>query len=363
MTHRLEIPYIFTVSGIPKRGKNERKSFCFEFAPLGVEDVDARDAPVAAEWTASFTEAYPSDDGTVTLRQYDGRLYAKDTVEGGNHERVPVTIELVERFLAAPAAFDPEYYRLRKVLGNEASTLRRGLAPEPNDGNPIIPFVERNWDRIVSSDRNAKLAELAKRFDGLIVIGGELWKQVAEPRYAVVRDRLGRDQTDHTSVHIVDPQSDKSRNYAPNTLYSITAWDRMAAEVMEKYGAALDEKSRVEVHIPDAFGFDDFTEKVLAPLSSALNYDGDLLRSMPVKAMVAWADFRDSHRAFGAAQATGSAAAIEDAMAGLVEAAGIYAAHETTSQKARGDIARATDLWDTRPVAVSDVGHAPRTPR
>lgn len=341
-----EIPYIFSVDGIPRRGSKSRQGFFFEKVEVAIPELTADDAPIAAIFPEEFGgRTYIGENSMVELRYHDENLFVKVLTEYSG-EYVDVTPEMIETFLREGLYAVDRAFRLDKVLPDQANTLQRGLFPGPDDHyNPIKPFDESYWSSFTSKDRAEKRQKAEALSSNLIIVDGQFWKQVPEPRYLASHRRDERDT--YVSVSVSDPTDTK--RFRSGTPYGLTSWDRMARDMLELYGIPLDERNRAEILIEEAFPYDDALEGFVSNIAEAIAHDGDMLKSFEVRSMLAWAAMRDAMRH---ATETGLE---QSALDGLATAAEAYATCSNASQRARSFIEDGVRLLDDRSVPVPNL--------
>lgn len=346
-----DIPYIFQVSGIPKRGTKRRTEFAFETIQATVRVVDDEDAPIAAVFPSVGQEnliSYLGEAGQVTLRTFGDRLYAKALCEHYS-DVLDVTPEMLSAFLERGVYAVENSNRLVKILPDSPETLHRGMFPEQEVGNnPIRHFNEDKWQSWLSKDREENRAKADRLYADLIVIDGVFWRAAPEPVY--VLQHYTSDRHTNTCARIA-PITITERRSRDN-VYGFTAWDRMASDAMERYGTVID-KYQATIFLEDPFTYDDTTARFIDNITTAVNHDGDLLKSFDVESMTRWAAMRD---ALSLARTTDFAPPTLDALAAAAER---YAVGPKASKWAIDHIERALAAHDLRLIDIS-VGKAPR---
>lgn len=350
--YTFDIPYIFKVTGVPKRGINERSAFVFERLPFTVREIPRDDAPIAATFpTPLIKGSYLGEDGQVTLRHYAGRLYVKALTE--YYDKVnDVTPEMLAKFLEHGVHAVEHSDRLRKVLIGSPDTIQRALFPEKEAGtNPIKPFREDQWQNWRSDDQNDSRSKLEELYSGLIIIDGQFWLSTPEPVYVLRKCYSG----DESYFHLEISRLEHARAYQnPDRLYGFNGWDHLISEAIRFYDEAPDDDRRATVFIEEAFSYDEITERFVRGITTATEQDGNRLKSFEVKAMIAWAELRDCLEMARSKNFT------TDAIDALAEVSERYA-RSGASQGAKGEIAKALEELDYRKTHLSDIiGAAPR---
>ncbi|MCV9964534.1 hypothetical protein OIU34_21830 [Pararhizobium sp. BT-229] len=287
-----DIPYIFHVRGIPKRGTKERTEFAFETIPAVVRVIPSDDAPLAAVFPPTLGDrTYIGEGGQVALRLHGGRLYAKALTEYYDRS-LDVTPDMLSTFLDRGVYAVENSDRLRTVLPDAPGTIHRGLFPETEAGNnPIRPFVEDKWQSWSSKDRVENRANAERLYDNLIVIDGVFWRAVPEPVYV-----LGHYRDDHLYTHVSTaiaalPEAEKR---GKDSIFGLTSWDRLTSEAAERYGITPEDTACATIFIEDAFSYDSTTEIFVEHIAKATDHDGDLLKSFDIESMTRWAAMRDA---------------------------------------------------------------------
>ncbi|MBY3433917.1 hypothetical protein HFN89_07115 [Rhizobium laguerreae] len=333
-----DIPYIFKVNGVPKRGTKERTEFAFETIPATVRVIDPGDAPVAAVFDTPFgSHTYIGENGQVTLRAYYGRIYAKALTEY-SHATLGVTPDMLSTFLDRGIYAVENSECLRKVLPDAPGTIQRGLFPEDEVGNnPIRPFKEEKWQSWKSSDRNENRAKAERLYGNLIVIDGMFWRAVPEPVYLLDR---------HIEpAAVIMPLWEAEKKGSNAHIFGLADWDRMVATSLRLWGSEPDSK-RATIFVDEAFSYDNTTEIFIGLMAKATDYDGDLLKSFDVESMCRWAAMRD---ALALARTSAFTPATLDALAAAAEH---YVCGPNSSEHARGLVAKALEIHDGRAVDV-----------
>jgi hypothetical protein len=281
-----DIPYIFHIRGIPKRGTKERTEFAFETIQATVRVISSEDAPLAAVFQPSLGErTYVGEAGQTTLRLHGDRLYTKALTEHYDSS-INVTPEMLSAFLERGVYAVENSDRLRPVLPDAPGTIHRGLFPEGEAGNnPIRRFSEDKWLEWTSKDRAENRAKAETLYEGLIVIDGAFWKAVPEPVFVLDR-YLGPSAS-------IKPITEARRGNKEG-IFGLSNWDRMASVCTKWWGTELDEASRATVFIEDAFSYDSTTEIFVEHIVKATDHDGDLLKSFDIESMTRWAAMRDA---------------------------------------------------------------------
>lgn len=343
--YSFDIPYIFRINGTPARGTKERTEFAFETVWAKVSIVDPSDAPVAAVFEAPFnSHTYIGERGQITLRAYNGRVYAKALTEYNDASR-GVTPDMLSTFLERGTyeVRNPEC--LRRVLIDSPETLQRGLFPEKDAGtNPIRPFEEKRWLTWKSPDRLENRAKAERLWDNLIVIEGVFWHVVPQPVY--VLDLY----TDASAV--IMPLVEAEKKNAKDYVFGLADWDRLIAASNEYWGCDPEVK-RATVFIEDAFSYDSTTEIFVGLMAKAIDHDGDLLKSFDVESMCRWAAMRD---ALALSRTLEFSPATLDALASAAEH---YVCGPKSSQNARSLIDKALKVHDGQSVDIQ-VNHGRR---
>ena len=352
-----DIPYIFTVKGIPKRGTKERQAFFYEKVELSVTAVDRDEAPIAAVFQEPFghTTYVGDNDLNVTLRYWEGRLYAKALTSSTGDERLDATPKMLADFLEGGVRAVERADRLDRILTDRTTTLQRGLFPSPSDltNNPIKPFVEEHWSSWTSPDRDADREKAETLFSDLLVIDGQFWKVVPEPRYLLTHS-VERDE-DRVSVSINDPS--ETRRFRRGEEFGLANWENLVRYSEATHGITPSERYMVDVLIEEAFPYDEAFVRFRHLVSSAVDHDGDMLKRFRPSSMMDWAAFRDA-----LALATACDFAPET-VAALATAAETYAACPDASKQAISMIAEAVEMMDNRPVDIMSVSRGVNLPR
>lgn len=345
-----DIPYIFQVRGIPKRGTKERTEFAFEATQATVRVVDDEDAPIAAVFPSVGQEnfTYLGEAGQVTLRTFGDRLYAKALCEHYS-DVLDVTPEMLSAFLERGVYAVDNSNRLTKILPDSPETLHRGMFPEQEAGNnPIRLFNEDKWQSWSSRDREDNRAKAVQLYADLIVIDGVFWRAVPEPVY--VLQHYTDERCTHTCARIA-PITITERRGREN-IYGLNAWDRLVSDAVERFGIAPHEYPAT-IFIEHPFTYDDTTARFIDNITRATDHDGDLLKSFDVESMIRWAAMRD---ALIVARSTDFAPPALDTLA---DAAERYAVGPKASKWAINLIERALAAQDRRSIDIS-IGKAPR---
>jgi hypothetical protein len=344
------IPYIFQVSGIPKRGTKKRTEFGFETIQTVVDVVSNEDAPIAAVFpvVGQGTPGYLGEAGQVTLRTYGDRLYAKALYEHYS-DVLDVTPEMLSSFLERGQYAVENSHRLARILPDAPGTIHRGLFPDQEVGNnPIRAFSEDKWQSWASMDREQNRAKAVQLYNDLIVLDGVFWRAVPEPVY--VLEHFSHPSITHTCARIV-PITDAERRGKDN-IYGLNAWDRMASDADERYGVQIvDYPATIFIEAP--FSYDNTIERFIESISTATDHDGDLLKSFDVESMMRWAAMRD---ALKLARSTDFAPPALDALAAAAEH---YAVGPKASKWAIDIIDKALAVQDRRSIDIS-LGRVPR---
>jgi hypothetical protein len=340
-----EIPYTFTVNGIPARGTKQRSEFAFETVLAKVNVVDVDDAPVAAVFEAPFgSNTYIGEGGQVTLRAYGDRIYAKALTEYSD-STLAVSPDMLATFLERGIYEVDNSEILRRVLIDAPGTLQRGLFPDGEAGtNPIRRFDEKRWQTWSSKDRNENRAKIEAVWDNLIVIDGVFWRTVPQPVY--VLDRY------IDALAVIMPIAEAEKKAPKKHIFGLADWDRLVAASI-KYWESDPDVSRATVFIEDAFSYDSTTEIFVDLMSKAIDHDGDLLKNFDVDSMCRWAGMRD---ALALSRTLGFSPATLDALASAAEH---YVCGPKSSQHAQGLIAKALKAHDGQSVDIQ-VSHGLR---
>jgi hypothetical protein len=344
--YSFDIPYIFRVNGIPSRGTKERTEFAFETIWAKVSVVDVDDAPLAAVFDAPLnSHTYIGENGQVTLRAYNGRVYAKALTEY-NNATLGVTPDMLSTFLERGIYEVENAECLRRVLTDSPETLQRGLFPENEVGNnPIRPFEEKRWQTWKSPDRSENRAKADGLWNDLIVIDGMFWRVVPQPVY--VLDRY------IDAAAVIMPLWEAEKKNARNHIFGLTDWDRMVAASNDYWGSDP-EVNRATVFIEGSFSYDSTTEVFVGLMSKVIDHDGDLLKSFDVESMVRWAAMRD---ALALSRTLDFSPATLDALASAAEH---YVCGPKSSQNAQSLIDKALKAHDGRSVDIQvNHGHRP----
>lgn len=336
--YSFDIPFIFRINGIPARGTKERTEFAFETVQAKVSVVDVEDAPVAAVFDVPFGgHIYIGERGEVTLRSYNGRVYAKSLFEYSDAVR-GVTPDMLATFLERGIYEVENPHGLRHVLIDAPETLQRGLFPEKEAGNnPIRPFDEKRWLTWKSPDRLENRAKTEALWDNLIVIDGMFWHVVPQPVY--VLDRYTE------ALAVIMPLFEAEKKNAKDHIFGLADWDRLVAASNEYWGSDPEVK-RATVFIEDAFAYDSMTEIFIGLIAKAIDYDGDLLKSFDMDSMCRWAAMRD---ALALSRTLEFSPATLDALAAAAEH---YVCGPKSSQNAQGLIDKALKVHDGQSVDI-----------
>lgn len=351
-----DIPYIFSVTGIPKRGTKKRQGFFFERIPASFPVVDADDAPVAVTFAEQFHhQTYVGEGGVCTLRYHDGKLFQKvlSKAIGDTFDTTPQM--LADYFEGGVYAIEyPD--RLDPILPSKATTMQRGLFPQPDDGNPIKPFREDQWSSYDRDHREKARREAEERIDSLIVIDGQFWKTVPEPRYVMSFQHADVDAR-HDSVYVYIENPEVLRKSRGGSEYGLTHWDQLVHDSETKWGITPSDENRADILIPAAFPHDDAMEKFRGEMLFAINHDGDMLKSFEPVSMLDWAALRDAYRLASECDFT------EPTLNALAGAAETYSNSRNASGRARDAIAVALELLDAREITVPGIPPGGPSPR
>jgi hypothetical protein len=344
--YSFDIPYVFKINGTPARGTKERSEYVFETIWVKGIVIDIDDAPIAAIFEAPFhSDIYIGEGGQVTLRAYNGRIYAKALTEY-NGATLGVTPDLLATFLQRGIYEVENPGRLARVLTSSPHTIQRGLFPDKDAGsNPIRPFDEKRWLTWTSPDRAENRAKVADLWDNLIVIDGMFWNVVPQPVYVL-------DCHAEPSAFIRSLPEAKKRSRHDH-IFGLAEWDRMIEASNEHWGSSP-EVNMATVVIEDSFCYDSTTEIFVGLMTTAIDYDGDLLKSFDVESMVRWAAMRDAlalSRTLDFSPAT---------LEALASAAEHYVCGPESSQNAQNLIDKALKAHDGRSVDIQvNHGHRP----
>jgi hypothetical protein len=334
------IPYVFQVKGIPRRGTKQRTEFAFETISVPVRSLLAEDAPVAATFPATLGDvSYKGERGLVTLRLHDDRLYAK-SIHNHYDDTLSVTSAMLSAFLEKGIYAVEHGHRLREVLPDTPETTHRVL--HDKDEYHIKPFSEDKWLEWRSEDRIAKRTIAQQLFNDLIIIDGDFWRSVSEPVYLL--ERHHQEGHDYISTRVITIDDAKKRD--TNQIFGLVAWDQMRMEAEGRYLQTPDESERATVFIDEAFSYDDKVTRFIKGIAEATDHDGDLLKSFDVDSMVRWASMRDAlvlARTLDFAQHTLDA---------LAEAAERFATGPKASKLAIDMIEKSLSIHDHRPVDI-----------
>jgi hypothetical protein len=340
-----DIPYIFHIRGIPKRGTKERTEFAFETIQARVRVVASDEAPIAAVFPATLgNKGFLGEAGQVTLRQLADRVYAKALTEHYK-ETLGVSPDMLSAFLERGVHAVENSDRLSTVLPDAPGVIHRGLFPDRQaDYNPIRKFNEDKWQSWSSRDRTEKRTKAELLYGELVVIDGQFWRAAPEPIYV-----LSRFNDAFASIMPIT----EAGKHDKESIFGLTSWERMAARSVDRWGTAPDESNRATIFMEDAFAYDDTTELVVDSIARATDHDGDLLKSFDVESMSRWAAMRD---ALALARSMELAPATLDSLAAAAEH---YAIGPRSSSFARGLIEKALEAHDGHSVEIP-LGHSRR---
>jgi len=301
-----ETKYSYTVEA-RLRGRKGAKSFLIEeAAPIQIEDIDSTIAPIAYWWhptalcdASSSSDVYPAQ---VAVRLVDGKLYQpmvawknEETfapVDGAFMRNIKKSKDAIGLLDAAAVARTLETGHLFSTLGRYKTIPRR----EPD----IDPLLIRE---VKSSNRDARLAEMANHYAKFLFIDGIVHFQTPVPFVKVDLERWGN------SIQLREP--DTLRFSQPWNVFSMARFDE-ARNLYRKRDANTVPPARVdwklltpEILIPEAVEVDEHGFMVRAVARDVLDRVGDLRRSfgygwssrlsgMPVDAVVAYGELRDA---------------------------------------------------------------------
>lgn len=350
-TKLLSLPILLTVEGVPKRARKARTVFCVDFIDVEVRMLSDAEAPVAVRFDNSFS-ARAGEPGRIELRVLDGRFYRKSLAERLRDSRgtvsVPVRIDSLEDYLASKEPFDARRHEMDAVLKSPADTLWNAanceLAPEHSRFRPWNPA---EWHSFGEEEVRRQVSEAVAFYDDMIVVEGEIWRRVPEPLHRVRYETGGFSRPAGFEPYVVvSVVAADGPAGAPEDLYSMVDWARLAADCEERYGRGPGVEPP-EVLLPEVFTYDRLGNILLSHLRSACDQDADSLKHFPLSAIVAWAEFRDATRRLEASAAGAeSREAAEDALA----KAASYLATGLASDRAKAHVRFAANAWDNEPI-------------
>jgi hypothetical protein len=338
-----DIPYIYKVSGVPKRGSRQRTELAYEKIQATVPIVTSDDAPVAAVFPEQLgSPAYLSERGHVTLRSFGDRLYAKALMPDIRNP-LDATPEMLSAFLAGGIYSIASASRLSPVLPDAPETVDRALFPKDDDGgNPIRLFDADRWLSWSSENQAEARAKANRLFNDLVVIDGLFWRATHEPVYVLSRTHEGPHDFVSTTITPITDAAKKDRE----SVFSLNSWEYLISCSMERWGMVPDERERATVFSESAFTYDTTMWQFIDSITMATEHDGDRLKSFDVESMILWAEMRN---ALALAKATDYAHPTLDALAAAAER---YASGPTKSQRALSLIAKALETLDDRSVNI-----------
>lgn len=167
---RVSIPAVFEVVG--SRGKQRRIVYQATWAARDVPEISIEEAPLAATWTEGLNPR-----GATECRTWNGGLYIRESSGIDRH--------MLDR-IGEVGVQNIGHYRLAQLMGMspagpDASVfadLICGRAPSAgNFGKPV--------DVITSSYEQAKTSQALALLDAMLLVEGNLWRQVGEPKLKV----------------------------------------------------------------------------------------------------------------------------------------------------------------------------------
>lgn len=315
---RVEIPYIYRLEASypPTRPDDwsRLRSMGFELGVTSVEirEVDKRDAPVVLKGKRPVTRTSGSlIPGDIAVRYFDGKFYETNRLSPEARDaNLPVTADMMERGRFKPPgrqtnrhAFirytDHPLFRAYRasgettidISGPQGEAIMRWLGGE--DPSPTYPTE-------ITFDNRMEARATAERIAaGIVVIDGEVWRQIPEP---VIEWRFDAGHRRATlELGSATPDTFDPLYWASNPVncrrFRVAELDAVA-DVMEQFGHPPLESqfSRLKVLAPEVFTFDPERDEVLRTAALVLASTKERLGSLEDADIAAWTTLRTAYR-------------------------------------------------------------------
>lgn len=333
---RISVPLVYQENVLPKGMQKVRSMSFGEWVDVEIKEVSELDAPIAIQWSPEkYDKTYGDVDGVVTMRYFDGELWAPQIYSVSREPNEHISLEKL-------LIMNRNGYESSNPLINSSDASYFIQNPER------YPNFDRDAFRRVDTDNRKEAIEyLEQKAARVLIVDGMIWRTTKEP-VLVVEPVSAHYRDDLFDIKVGIKPGPREDESMPD-FFRLDRMDDAIAFGKERWGDGnFCIKTDPQLYMPEILKNED--DMIVIPNELKIFIQRTETKSildLPRPQITAWLDLRDAIHEI-------SESDLEETVEKAIAKAKIVADASDDHSWHFNDLRALIYRWDNKPIAIAE---------